>query len=136
MSGSVNKAILLGHVVREPEVKMTSSGQMIANFSIATNESWRDKHTGEKKEKTEYHRVACFSEPLCKIIEKYVHKGTQLYIEGSVQTRSWEDQSGAKRYSTEIVLQGFNSTLALLGGPQTSTDRDVGNVDIDDDLPF
>jgi len=134
MSGSVNKAILLGHVVREPEVKMTSSGQMIANFSIATNESWRDKHTGEKKEKTEYHRVACFSEPLCKIIEKYVHKGTQLYIEGSVQTRSWEDQAGAKRYSTEIVLQGFNSTLALLGGPGDAAPAPSG--DDDSDLPF
>jgi len=127
MSGSVNKAILLGHVVREPEVKMTSSGQMIANFSIATNESWRDKHSGERKEKTEYHRVSCFSGPLCKIIEKYVHKGTQLYIEGSVQTRSWEDQSGAKRYSTEIVLQGFNSTLALLGGPGDAASAPSGN---------
>lgn len=136
MSGSVNKAIILGNVVREPEVKMTSSGQMIANFSVATNESWRDKHTGEKKERTEYHRVACFSEPLCKIIEQYVHKGTKLYIEGQIQTRSWEDQSGAKRYSTEIVLQGFNATLTLLGGPSDAPQASAPQQSIDDEIPF
>src|SRR6478735_9420668 len=116
MAGSVNKVILVGNLGADPEIRRTQDGKPIANLRIATSESWRDKATGERKEKTEWHRVVVFSEPLCKVIEQYVKKGAKLYIEGQLQTRKWQDQSGADKYSTEVVLQGFNGTLTMLDG--------------------
>ena len=114
MAGSVNKVILVGNVGKDPEIRRTQDGRPIANLSLATSESWRDKATGERKERTEWHRVVIFSEPLCKVVEQYVKKGSKLYIEGALQTRKWTDQSGAEKYSTEVVLQGFNGTLTML----------------------
>jgi len=116
MAGSVNKVILVGNVGKDPEIRRTQDGRPIANLSLATSETWRDKSTGERKEKTEWHRVVIFSEPLCKVVEQYVKKGSKLYIEGALQTRKWTDQSGAEKYSTEVVLQGFNGTLTMLDG--------------------
>ena len=116
MAGSVNKVILLGNVGADPEIRRTQDGRPIANLRIATSESWRDRNSGERKEKTEWHTVVVFNEGLCKVIEQYVKKGAKLYIEGALQTRKWQDQTGADRYSTEIVLQGFNSTLTMLDG--------------------
>ncbi|KQO81365.1 single-stranded DNA-binding protein [Rhizobium sp. Leaf262] len=116
MAGSVNKVILLGNVGADPEIRRTQDGRPIANLRIATSESWRDRNSGERKEKTEWHSVVVFNEGLCKVIEQYVKKGAKLYIEGALQTRKWQDQTGADRYSTEIVLQGFNSTLTMLDG--------------------
>ncbi|MCR6501891.1 single-stranded DNA-binding protein [Shinella sp. CPCC 101442] len=116
MAGSVNKVILIGNVGADPEIRRTQDGRPIANLRIATSESWRDRNSGERREKTEWHTVVVFSEPLCKVIEQYVKKGAKLYIEGALQTRKWQDQTGNDRYSTEIVLQGFNSTLTMLDG--------------------
>src|SRR6187402_4006702 len=116
MAGSVNKVILVGNLGADPEIRRTQDGRPIANLRIATSESWRDKATGERKEKTEWHRVVIFSEPLCKIVEQYLKKGAKVYIEGALQTRKWTDQSGVEKYSTEVVLQGFNSTLTMLDG--------------------
>lgn len=116
MAGSVNKVILVGNVGKDPEIRRTQDGRPIANISVATSDTWRDKQTGERKEKTEWHRVVVFNEPLCKVVEQYVKKGTKLYIEGALQTRKWTDQSGAERYSTEVVLQGFNGVLTMLDG--------------------
>ena len=116
MAGSVNKVTLVGNVGKDPEIRRTQDGRPIANLSLATSETWRDKSTGERKEKTEWHRVVIFSEPLCKVVEQYVKKGSKLYIEGALQTRKWTDQSGAEKYSTEVVLQGFNGTLTMLDG--------------------
>ena len=116
MAGSVNKVILVGNLGKDPEIRRTQDGRPIANLSIATSDSWRDKATGDRKEKTEWHRVVIFSEPLCKIVEQYLKKGAKVYIEGALQTRKWTDQSGVEKYSTEVVLQGFNSTLTMLDG--------------------
>ena len=116
MAGSVNKVILIGNVGADPEIRRTQDGRPIANLRIATSESWKDRNSGERREKTEWHTVVVFSEPLCKVIEQYVKKGAKLYIEGALQTRKWQDQTGNDRYSTEIVLQGFNSTLTMLDG--------------------
>ena len=116
MAGSVNKVILVGNLGKDPEIRRTQDGRPIANLSIATSETWRDKATGERKEKTEWHRVVIFSEPLCKIVEQYLKKGAKVYIEGALQTRKWTDQAGVEKYSTEVVLQGFNSTLTMLDG--------------------
>ncbi|QOZ76980.1 single-stranded DNA-binding protein [Bradyrhizobium sp. CCBAU 53351] len=116
MAGSVNKVILVGNLGKDPEIRRTQDGRPIANLSIATSETWRDKNTGERKEKTEWHRVVIFSEPLCKIVEQYLKKGAKVYIEGALQTRKYTDQSGVEKYSTEVVLQGFNSTLTMLDG--------------------
>lgn len=116
MAGSVNKVILIGNVGADPEIRRTQDGRPIANLRIATSESWRDRNSGERREKTEWHTVVVFSEPLCKIIEQYVKKGAKLYIEGALQTRKWQDQTGNDRYSTEVVLQGFNATLTMLDG--------------------
>jgi len=164
--GSVNKAILVGNLGADPEIKRTQDGRPIANLRIATSETWRDKNTGERKEKTEWHRVVIFSEGLCRVAEQYLKKGAKVYIEGQLQTRKWTDQSGAERYSTEVVLQGFNATLTMLdgrsggggsfggddaGGDFGSSGPSVGggarraavggggggrNADIDDDIPF
>lgn len=114
MSPSINKAILIGNVTADPQIRSTQDGRKIASLSIATNQSWRDKSTGERKEKTEFHRIVVFNEGLCKVIEQYVKKGSKVYIEGQLQTRKWTDQSGVEKYTTEVVLQGFNSTLQML----------------------
>ena len=114
MAGSVNKVILVGNLGADPEIRRTQDGRPIANLRVATSESWRDKATGERKEKTEWHRVVIFNEGLCKIAEQYLKKGAKVYLEGALQTRKWQDQSGQDRYSTEVVLQGFNSQLTML----------------------
>ena len=116
MAGSVNKVILVGNVGADPEIRRTQDGRPIANLRIATSETWRDRNSGERKEKTEWHTVVVFNEGLCKVVEQYVKKGAKLYIEGALQTRKWQDQTGNDRYSTEVVLQGFNSTLTMLDG--------------------
>src|SRR5260370_1539470 len=116
MAGSVNKVILVGNLGKDPEIRRTQDGRPIANLSVATSESWRDKATGERKEKTEWHRVVIFNEGLCKIAEQYLKKGAKVYLEGQLQTRKWTDQSGVEKYSTEVVLQGFNSNLTMLDG--------------------
>jgi len=113
---SVNKVILVGNLGQDPEVRTLPSGNKVVNLSVATSENWRDKNTGERKEKTEWHRVVIFSEGLAKVAEQYLHKGSKVYLEGSLQTRKWQDQSGADKYSTEVVLQGFNSNLTMLDG--------------------
>ena len=163
MAGSVNKVIIVGNLGKDPEIRRTQDGRPIATLSVATSESWRDKATGERKEKTEWHRVVIFSEPLCKIVEQYLKKGAKVYIEGALQTRKWTDQSGVEKYSTEVVLQGFNSTLTMLDGrsgggggnfasddsgdfgsssPASSAPRRAvaaggsRNSDMDDDIPF
>jgi len=163
MAGSVNKVILVGNLGKDPEIRRTQDGRPIANLSIATSETWRDKNSGERKEKTEWHRVVIFNEGLCKVAEQYLKKGAKVYIEGALQTRKWTDQSGAEKYSTEVVLQGFNSTLTMLdgrgggggsfgdepggdfgsSGPVSSAPRRPvaaggggRNNDMDDDIPF
>lgn len=116
MAGSVNKVILVGNLGADPEVRNLPSGGKVVNLSIATSESWKDRNSGERREKTEWHRVVIFSEGLTRVAESYLKKGSKVYIEGQLQTRKWQDQSGADKYSTEIVLQGFNSNLTLLDG--------------------
>jgi single-strand DNA-binding protein len=116
MAGSVNKVILVGNLGADPEIKRTQDGRPIANLSVATSDTWRDKNTGERKEKTEWHRVVIFNEGLCKIAEQYLKKGSKVYLEGQLQTRKWQDKDGKDRYSTEVVLQNFNSTLTMLDG--------------------
>jgi single-strand DNA-binding protein len=116
MAGSVNKVILIGNLGADPEIRRTQDGRPIANLRIATSETWRDKNSGERKEKTEWHSVVIFNEGLCKVAEQYLKKGSTVYVEGQLQTRKWQDQSGADRYSTEVVLQGFNGNLTMLGG--------------------
>src|SRR5438105_4650501 len=116
MAGSVNKVILVGNLGKDPEIRRTQDGRPIANLSIATSETWRDKGTGERKEKTEWHRVVIFNEGLCKVAEQYLKKGAKVYIEGALQTRKWTDQQGQEKYSTEVVLQGFNSVMTMLDG--------------------
>ena len=127
MAGSVNKVILVGNLGADPEIRRTQDGRPIANLRIATSESWRDKATGERKEKTEWHRVVIFSEQLCKIAEQYLKKGAKVYIEGALQTRKWTDQAGVEKYSTEVVLQGFNSVMTMLDSA-----RGGGNAVADD----
>jgi len=116
MAGSVNKVILIGNLGADPEIRRTQDGRPIANLRVATSENWRDRNTGERRERTEWHRVVIFNEGLCKVVEQYLKKGSKVYIEGQLQTRKWTDQSGQERYSTEVVLQGFNSTLTMLDG--------------------
>ncbi|MDQ0318959.1 single-strand DNA-binding protein [Pararhizobium capsulatum DSM 1112] len=156
MVGSVNKVILIGNLGADPEIRHTQDGRPIANLNIATSESWRDRNSGERKEKTEWHRVVIFNEGLCKVAEQYLKKGATVYVEGQLQTRKWQDKDGHDRYSTEIVLQGFNSTLTMLGGrgdtgsgidesDYTNDSRtswtgaggaSSGSFQIDDDIPF
>lgn len=116
MAGSVNKVILIGNLGADPEIRRTQDGRPIANLRIATSESWRDRNSGERREKTEWHNVVIFNEGLCKIAEQYLKKGSTVYVEGQLQTRKWQDQNGQDRYTTEVVLQGFNSALTMLGG--------------------
>ncbi len=129
MAGSVNKVILIGNLGADPEIRRTQDGRPIANLRIATSESWRDKNTGERKEKTEWHRVVIFNEGLCKVVEQYVKKGSKLYIEGALQTRKWQDKDGQDRYSTEVVLQGFNSVLTMLDGRGGGAGSSAGGDD-------
>ncbi len=159
MAGSVNKVILVGNLGKDPEVRHTQDGKAIVSFSVATSENWRDKSTGEKKEKTEWHRVVIFSEGLAKVAEQYLKKGQTVYIEGQLQTRKWTDKDGVEKYSTEIVLQNYNSVMHMIGGrpgggSDTSSaggdefgqsspmDRPRGGAkqsfarDLDDEVPF
>ena len=165
MAGSVNKVILIGNLGADPEIRRTQDGRPIANLRVATSETWRDKATGERKEKTEWHRVVIFNEALCKVVEQYLKKGSKVYLEGALQTRKWQDQSGQDRYSTEVVLQGFNSQLTMLdkaggaGGDFASNESSGGDFgssgpgaarkpamagaggggrsgDLDDEIPF
>ncbi len=125
MAGSVNKVILVGNLGRDPEIKQLPSGGSLANLSIATSESWRDRGSGERKEKTEWHRVVIFSEGLVRICEQYLRKGSKVYLEGQLETRKWQDKDGNDRYSTEVVLRNFNSSLQMLDG-KSEGGRDSG----------
>jgi single-strand DNA-binding protein len=162
MAGSVNKVILVGNLGADPEIRRLPDGRPVANLRIATSESWRDKTTGERKEKTEWHRVVIFNEGLCKVVEQYVKKGSKIYLEGQLQTRKYTDKDGVEKYSTEVVLQGFNSQLTMLdsrgggaGAGAGASDDDFGSSgatpsrkpamagagagkrgDMDDEIPF
>ena len=116
MAGSVNKVILIGNLGRDPEIRSFPNGGKVANLRIATSEQWKDRQTGERREKTEWHSVAIFSEGLVNVVERFLKKGSKVYIEGQLETRKWQDQSGADRYSTEVVLRGFGGTLQMLDG--------------------
>ena len=137
MSGSVNKTILLGRLGKDPEIKTFSSGDKVANFSIATSESWIDKASGEKKEKTEWTNVAVYGK-LADIVERFVTKGSKVYVEGKLQTRKWQDSSGQDKYSTEVVLQGFGGNLTLLDSKGSSQGKESGYAedDLSDEVPF
>lgn len=134
MAGSINKATLVGNLGADPEVKTFTSGGKIVNLRIATSESWKDKSTGERKERTQWHQVVIQSEPLAAVAEKYLRKGSKVYIEGQIETRKWQDQSGADRYTTEIVLRGFNSALCLLDSRATGSD--ATDSASGDEIPF
>jgi single-strand DNA-binding protein len=123
MAGSVNKVILVGNLGRDPEIRSTQDGQRIANFTLATSESWRDRTSGERKERTEWHRVAIFNENLVGVAEKYLRKGSKVYVEGQLQTRKWQDQQGQERYTTEIVLSRFRGELTMLDGARDGAGR-------------
>ncbi|MGB7205503.1 MAG: single-stranded DNA-binding protein, partial [Anderseniella sp.] len=116
MAGSLNKVMLIGNLGADPEIRRTQDGRPIANIRIATTETWRDRNSGERKEKTEWHTVVIFSEGLCKVVEQYVKKGSKVYIEGQLQTRKWQDKDGNDRYSTEVVIQNYGGTLVMLDG--------------------
>ena len=131
MAGSVNKVILVGNVGNDPEIRTFGNGGKVANFSIATSEYWRDKQSGERKEKTEWHRVAVFNDGLVGVIERYVKKGSKLYIEGALQTRKWTDRDGNDKYTTEVVLQGFNGNLTMLDGRNDGGARSGGGYNQD-----
>lgn len=144
---SVNKVILIGNLGNDPEVRQLPSGGKVVNMSVATSERWKDKATGEQREKTEWHRVTIFSDGLAGVAEKYLRKGSKVYIEGALQTRKWQDKDGADRYSTEVVLQGFNATLVMLdgksGGDAAPAERQASSgrpqaaaFDDDDGIPF
>ncbi|WP_300576648.1 single-stranded DNA-binding protein [Phenylobacterium sp.] len=157
MAGSVNKVILVGNLGADPEIRALSSGDRVANLRIATSETWRDRSSGERKERTEWHRVVIFNENLVKVAESYLRKGSKVYIEGAIQTRKWTDQSGVEKYSTEIVLQKFRGELTMLDGrggdsdegggsgggfsssgprSQPSGPREDFSADLDDEIPF
>jgi len=127
MAGSVNKVILVGNLGKDPEIRTTQDGREIANLTVATSESWKDRSTGERKEKTEWHRVVIFSEGLVTIAKNYLKKGAKVYLEGALQTRKWTDQSGQEKYSTEVVLQGFGSTLTMLDGRSGGSSESAGS---------
>lgn len=149
MVGSVNKVILIGNVGKDPDIRKTADGKKIANLLLATSESWKDKNTGERKDRTAWHRVVIFSEGLVNIVESYVHKGTKLYVEGSLQTRKWNDNSGVEKFTTEVVLQGYNCTLTILDSRNSNSSGSNDDhssykseqsfddmADIDDQIPF
>jgi single-strand DNA-binding protein len=131
MAGSVNKVILVGNLGRDPEVRRMQDGRPVVNLSVATSDSWRDKATGERREKTEWHRVVIFNENLCRIAEQYLKKGSKVYLEGSLQTRKWQDQQGQDKYTTEVVIQGFNGQITMLdrAGGGGGTDAAEGGSD-------
>jgi single-strand DNA-binding protein len=133
MAGSINKVILVGNLGKDPEIRRTQDGRPIANLRIATSESWRDKATGEKREKTEWHSVVIFSEGLCRVAEQYLRKGSRVYVEGQLQTRKWQTQDGQERYSTEVVLQNFNSQMVLLDRPGGGAGAGAGGGMQEDD---
>ena len=153
MAGSINKVILVGNLGKDPEVRQTQDGRPIVNLNLATSENWRDKTTGERREKTEWHRVVIFSEGLARVAEQYLKKGSKVYVEGQLQTRKWQDKDGQERYTTEVVLQNFNSALVMLdgrregggavefgGGDAMSAPSSRGgsakNFELDDEIPF
>ena len=143
MAGSVNKVILVGNLGRDPEVRHTQQGGLIVNLSVATSESWRDKASGERKEKTEWNRVVIFNEKMAEVAQKYLRKGAKVYLEGTLQTRKWTDQSGVETYSTEVVLPKFGGALTMLDGPASGNGSTAGsreaaspNTDPDSDEPF
>ncbi len=127
MAGSINKVILVGNLGKDPEVRATQSGSEICNLTIATSESWKDKQTGERKEKTEWHRVVIFNENLVRVAKEYLRKGSKVYIEGALQTRKWTNKEGQDQYSTEVVLQGFNGNLTMLDSPRDRGERSGGD---------
>ena len=144
---SLNKVTLIGNLGKDPEIRTTGDGKEIANFSIATSETWKDKTTGEKKDKTEWHRLVCFNEGLTRVIKSYVKKGSKIYIEGQLQTRKWTNQEGQEVYTTEVILQNYNSSLILLdskgdNAPQGANSTSVvnkpefKNEQLDDEIPF
>lgn len=144
---SLNKVMLIGNLGRDPEIRRTQDGRPIANFSVATSERWTDKQTGEKREKTEWHNVVCFNENLVGIIEKYVTKGSKVYIEGKLQTRKWTDKNGVEKYTTEVIMQGFDCKVVMLGGKgedggekssggSRSSGKQRDNSDMNDEIPF
>lgn len=139
MAGSVNKVIILGHLGKDPEVRTFQNGGKVVNLRVATTETWKDKQTGEKKEKTEWHSVAILNEGIAGVAEKYLAKGSKVYIEGQLETRKWQDQSGADRYTTEIVLRPYNGTMVLLssggGAREEQAAAPAGGLD-DDEIPF
>ena len=152
MAGSLNKVLLIGRLGADPEIKQMVNGKSVARLSLATSQSWKDKNTGEKKEKTEWHRVVVFNEGLVNVVQQYLKKGAQIYVEGQLTTRKWKDeQSGQDKYSTEIIIQGFNSSLTMLGGGSrgiqnettsksiSKNSDDVSQIeqnDLDDEIPF
>ena len=148
MAGSVNKVILVGNLGKDPEVRRMTSGEPVVNLSVATSETWKDKSSGERKEKTEWHRVVIFNENLAKVAEQYLKKGAKVYLEGALQTRKWTDKDGAEKYSTEIVLNRFNGTMVMLdgrsggggggdGGRGTNeTPANFHRDEMDDEIPF
>lgn len=151
MAGSVNKVIIVGNLGRDPEIRSMPNGDLVANLSVATSESWKDKASGERKEKTEWHRVTIFNDNIVKVVESYVKKGSTVYIEGALQTRKWTDQAGVEKYSTEIVVSRFKGELTMLGGktdgggqaePRQETGGGGGSTgfkdtyDLTDDIPF
>ena len=149
MAGSLNKVLLIGRLGADPEIKQMVNGKSVARLSLATSQSWKDKNTGEKKEKTEWHRIVVFNEGLVNVVQQYLKKGAQVYIEGQLSTRKWKDEkTGQDKYSTEILIQGFNSSLTMLGGAnqnQVSSqdtkenfnqDSPPSQNDLDDDIPF
>jgi single-strand DNA-binding protein len=149
MAGSLNKVLLIGRLGADPEIKQMVNGKNVARLSLATSQSWKDKNTGEKKEKTEWHRVVIFNEGLVNVVQQYLKKGAQVYIEGQLSTRKWKDEkSGQDKYSTEVLIQGFNSSLTMLGGGNQSSissqdnkqsfDQDTQQPqnELDDDIPF
>ena len=147
MAGSINKVILVGNLGADPEIRQTKDGRPIANLSIATGESWKDKNSGERRDKTEWHRIVIFNEGLVRIAEQYLKKGSKVFLEGQLQTRKWEDKDGIEKYTTEVVLQNFNGNLTMLGGRNDNSSSDFGNdsissestsisSDMDDDIPF
>ena len=143
---SVNKVILVGNLTKAPVIRVTQSGGKIASFSLATNESWKDRQTGERREKAEFHRIVIFNDGLAGIVEKYVTKGSKVYVEGQIETRKWTDNSGADRYSTEIIVKGFGGQIVLLGGndapkgnyaqKDTADWDDAPSGGFDDEVPF
>lgn len=133
MSGAVNKVILVGNLGKDPELRRTQDGKPVCNLSLATSENWRDKNTGERKERTEWHRIVIWSEGLCKVAEQYLKKGSKVYLEGQLQTRKWTDKDGVEKYSTEIVLQGFHAALVML---DSAKDGRASDDDADADYAY